>query len=113
MGNKKELNIKIGERIKKSREQACLTQEKFAEIIDVSVQYVSDLERGKTGTSIPTLIKICNALHVSSDYLLFDRKESTHLSGLIGKLQTLPENELSIIEDGINILINALSEYKK
>ena len=109
---KKELNMKIGERIKRSRERACLTQERFAEVIDVSVQYVSDLERGKTGTSIPTLIKICNALHVSSDYILFNRNESDKLSELLGKLQTVSENELSIIEDGITVLIKAFSVYK-
>ncbi len=43
---KKEINIQIGEQIKKAREKALLTQEQFAERVDVSPQYVSDLERG-------------------------------------------------------------------
>ena len=46
MREKKEINVQIGEQIKLARENAKLTQEQFAERIDVSPQYVSDLERG-------------------------------------------------------------------
>ncbi len=55
MREKKEINIQIGEQVKKAREQASLTQEQLAEQIEVSPQYVSDLERGVVGISIPTL----------------------------------------------------------
>ena len=44
MREKKEINIQIGEQVKKAREQASLTQEQLAEQIEVSPQYVSDLE---------------------------------------------------------------------
>ncbi len=70
MKERKQLNILMGERIRVARESAGLTQENLADVIDVSPQYVSDLERGVVGTSIPTLIKICDCLSVSSDYLL-------------------------------------------
>lgn len=53
---KKEINVEIGRRIKLAREKIGYTQEKFAEKIDRSVQYVSDLERGKVGASIQTPI---------------------------------------------------------
>ena len=46
MREKKEINIQIGEQIRLAREQAKLTQEQFAERIEVSPQYISDLERG-------------------------------------------------------------------
>ena len=55
MREKKEINIQIGERVKSAREQAKLTQEQLAERIEVSTQYVSDLERGVVGISIPTI----------------------------------------------------------
>ncbi len=51
MREKKEINIQIGEQIKLAREQAKLTKEALAEYIDVSPQYVSDLERGVVGVS--------------------------------------------------------------
>ena len=46
MRAKKEINIQIGEQIKAARERAKMTQESLAERIEVSPQYVSDLERG-------------------------------------------------------------------
>ena len=49
MREKKAINIEIGERVKAAREQADITQEQLAERIDVSTQYVSDLERGVVG----------------------------------------------------------------
>ena len=42
---KKEINIQIGEQIKTAREQAKLTQEQLAERVEVSPQYISDLEK--------------------------------------------------------------------
>lgn len=70
MKQKKQINIDVGKRIKISREKKKLTQEKLSEHLDVSVQYISDLERGVVGTSLTTLVKLCDILEVSSDYLL-------------------------------------------
>lgn len=52
MREKKEINIKIGEHVKKARERAGITQEQLAEKTDVSPQYISDLERGVAGISV-------------------------------------------------------------
>jgi transcriptional regulator with XRE-family HTH domain len=71
MREKKEINIQIGEQVRIAREQAKLTQEQFAERIEVSPQYISDLERGVVGISIPTLKRACITLGVTSDQLLF------------------------------------------
>ena len=68
---KKEINIQIGEQIRIARENAKLTQEQFAERIEVSPQYISDLERGVVGISIPTLKRACVTLGVSSDQILY------------------------------------------
>ena len=74
---KKEINIQIGEQIKTAREQAKLTQEQLAERVDVSPQYISDLERGVVGISIPTLKRVCITLGVSSDQSLFGTTTKT------------------------------------
>lgn len=68
--SKKPLNVEIGARIKAAREQAHLTQEKLAEAVGVSVQYVSDLERGRVGASVATVIRLSQTLQVSCDHLL-------------------------------------------
>lgn len=106
---KKELNVQIGERIRKSREIAGFTQEKLSEYVSVSLQYISDLERGIVGTSIPTMIKLCNTLNVSSDYILLGREYANDLSDIVNRLSYLSSEQLKIVEDGINVLLDALS----
>lgn len=71
MRQKKTFNVEIGERIRIARNNANLTQEQLAEMIDVSPQYISDLERGVVGLSVATLRNICIQLSVSSDCILF------------------------------------------
>ena len=66
-------------RIRKAREDLGYTREKFAEKLDVSVSYLAELERGRTGISVKMLIKVCNVLGLSADYVLFgkDRQDDT------------------------------------
>lgn len=109
MKQKKDINIQIGERIRYSRETAGYTQEKLADIIGVTVQYISDLERGVVGTSIVTLIKICKTLNASSDYILMGRTEKADISDTVKRLEYLDETQMEIIERGINIMIEALN----
>ena len=58
-------------RIRKAREDMGYTRERFAELLDVSVSYMAEVERGRTGISVKMLVKICNVLGLSADYLLF------------------------------------------
>ena len=64
-------------RIRKAREELGYTREKFAEKLDVSVSYLAELERGRTGISVKMLVKVCNVLGLSADYVLFgaDRQD--------------------------------------
>ena len=69
--------IVLHTRIRKAREALGYTRERFAELLDVSVSYMAEVERGRTGISVKMLIKICNVLGLSADYILFghDRDE--------------------------------------
>ena len=61
----------MGQRIKNARKEKRLTQEYLAERLDVSVQHISEIERGFSGLSVPSLMEICRILEVDSDYILF------------------------------------------
>lgn len=52
----------IGKRIQKRRRELKRTQENLAEYLDVSVGYVSLVERGKTTVSLNTLARIADYL---------------------------------------------------
>ena len=97
-------------RIRKAREDQGYTREKFAEKLDVSVSYLAELERGRTGISVKMLIKVCNVLGLSADYVLFgaerdadtlradnirriDDKYIPLLDSLIGELLSLTDFE--------------------
>lgn len=91
-------------RIRKAREDAGYTREKFAELLDVSVSYLAEVERGHTNVSVKTLIKICNVLGLSADYVLFgENREADTL--LLGKIHRLDKKYLPLLTDLINDLL--------
>ena len=54
-----------------------ITQEEFAEKIDVSPSYYQKLERGVRTCSLDILVSIAEHLNVSTDYLLTGKRSST------------------------------------
>lgn len=64
----------IGQRIKQLRLISDYTQAEFAELIDISINFLSEIENGKKGLSQDTLAKICSQLNTSADYILFGLK---------------------------------------
>lgn len=72
MKRKQKIDVEFGKRLRRARELAGYTREQFAELLDCSISYVSDMERGACNASLPTLKRICEALHLSADSLLWE-----------------------------------------
>lgn len=65
------LDLKIfGERLRLLRKERKLPLKKIAELLGTSVTQVSDMENGKTGTTMVRLVRLAEFYHVSTDYLL-------------------------------------------
>lgn len=62
----------IGKRIREKRDEQGLTREKVAEMTGISVNYLGTIERGEKVPRVEVIIKIANALKVTSDELLQD-----------------------------------------
>lgn len=62
----------IGKRIRDVRVTRHMTQEKLAEIADLSIAHVSHIETGNTKLSLPAIVNIANALNVTLDMLICD-----------------------------------------
>lgn len=105
----KEINQQIGERCRHAREAAGYTQERLAEQIGVSTQFLSDAERGITGMSVTTIIKLCNVLSVSADFLLLGRDSSDDAPTLsfYSRIQRLSEQERHLVEEMTNLMIQS------
>ena len=59
----------LGERIKEARKKADWSQEKLAEEIDVTIEYISRLERGSAKVNLTRLAQISSALKVPIEEL--------------------------------------------
>lgn len=67
---KKELYKIIGKNIQKQRQIKGLTQETFAELMDVSWSYVSKIESGVLNLSVGKILEISDFLDIDVDVLL-------------------------------------------
>ena len=61
----------IGIRIKETRNQQGISAEELAELADLSSVYISYIENAKRKPSLESLVKICNALGITLDELLY------------------------------------------
>ncbi len=109
MREKKEINVEIGARARQAREQAKMTQEKLAERLECSPQFVSDMERGVVGISLATLKKLCLALGVSSDSILFGTESETALDALADRCKVLTKDQFAILVEIVEKYIEGVT----
>lgn len=98
----------LGFRMKQCRKKKQLTQEKLAELIDVSPHYIYEIEKGLKCMSLTTLVDIALTLNVSTDYLLFGTaehasQEQNHQLDLL--LKELPDQRRQTIAEVIKLLL--------
>ena len=62
----------IGRRIKEIRKQKKIPQEKLAEMIGITPNYLSALERGSYNIKLDTLVQIIDCLDITADDLFRD-----------------------------------------
>ena len=74
--NEKRLRKNIGKKIKLARSKTNYTQETLAEKLSLSPRYISQLERGIAFGSANTIVNLCKALNISSDFLFSDLIDS-------------------------------------
>ncbi|MBQ2938221.1 MAG: helix-turn-helix transcriptional regulator [Clostridia bacterium] len=74
--NEKILRKNIGKKIKLARSKTNYTQEALAEKTALSPRYISQLERGIAFGSASTIVNLCKALNISSDFLFNDLIQS-------------------------------------
>lgn len=91
---------KFGSRIKTLRKAYGLSQEKFAEKLNVSTNTISTLETGKTFIKYPTLKNICKALNIEPEELFRgDETENENLTNIMLIAKTLtPAQQRQLIE---------------
>lgn len=88
----------IGLRISKQRKRLGLTQEQLAERMEVSVQMISNLERGVKAIRIDNLVRVSRILDVTTDYILTGQRSAEDLARLAKRIGALPDDKRGLIE---------------
>ncbi len=112
MDGRKDLNILVGANIKREREKAGFTQDQFSELLGIGSKSLSSIERGVVGVSLTTLLKICDALHISANALLYEQAQKNDANSIALQLQRLSPEQFQIASDVITNLIKAFSLEK-
>ena len=100
----------IGKRVRRKRKELALTRDEFAEKIEISPQFLAEIENGKKGMSAETLYKICDRFMVSADYMLLGRESISELrTPLYETLIKIPPEYYEMVE---NILASFLKAIK-
>lgn len=88
----------IGKRIQNRRKQRGYTQEQLADLLDVSIQMISNLERGNKSIRIENLVNLCDVLDVSTDFILTGKESIQDIHASAAKLLYLSEKDRKMIE---------------
>lgn len=102
--------LTFGDRIRESRKKLGLTQDQLAERLDVTLTYISEIERGLKMPSMGLFVRLVEILDVSADYLLRDTVSTRNLYGdkILGrKLERLTPKQRVALE----ALIDTYIEY--
>lgn len=104
--NTSDLKLAIGRRIHKFRTEKGYTQAQFAESIDISVNFLSEIENGKKGMSQDTICKLCSHFNISADSILFGKTEEiSDAQGTLLKIaNTLDSNDLDLVIEYLSAL---------
>ncbi len=95
---------KIGDRIMDLRKDKGFSREQLAELSGISSSFLYEIEIAKKGFSANTLMNLCNALEVSSDYILYGKKKIDYedkIAETIGKFQL---SQLKKVEELLKIV---------
>lgn len=102
----------VGKRLYERRKQLRMTQEELAEQVGITAQTISTAELGKKAMRADTIIRVCGALDISADYLLFGHVSTQDLSILSQKVSQLTPEQYRHLENAIDSFV-AISMEKK
>lgn len=101
--------INLGSLIKEKRLQKGLNTQQLADILGVSIGFLSNLENAKTDTfNVDLILKLYNTLDISLFSFLPISNSSLHSGNLLSpaQLNETPNNMVNILSQNIDTIIN-------
>ena len=91
--SKKDLQCTIGKNIRDARKTCGYTKEVLAEKAEISVEHITQVERGDKMMSVPSLVRMAEALHVSVDTLIYDSDVNSAKKNIAQMLASVDEED--------------------
>lgn len=104
----------LGQRVRRARKKAKLTQAKLAEKVGVSIPTISHIETGTNKVSLELFVSIANALNVTPDELILDsvpKLASMYMLDLREDLKDCTPAEYKILTDMLSNMKMLLRRY--
>lgn len=108
-----EFLCEMGKRISTRRKELRLTQEELAEIAGLTTQTISTAETGTKALRPWNIVKLCSALEISADYMLFGETSDMDLCMISQKVSQLPPEQYRHLENIINSFLAAIEAGSK
>ena len=108
-----ELLKEMGQRMLDRRKQLRLTQETLAKMAHVTPQTISTAELGTKAMRPETILNVCEALDISTDYLLRGQVIEDDALLLHQKISSLTPSQYRHLEVIIDSYIAAIQEQKE
>ncbi len=103
----------IGKRITYIRKERGLSQEKLAELADISTQYISIIENDKKNMSVAVLTKIADALNVTTDFIIYGREAANENLIINSIINTLSDKNKKNAAKLIGVFADAVNDKSK
>ena len=103
----------IGKRLYLRRKQLGITQEALAERANITSQTISTAELGKKAMRADTIIRVCEALEITPNYLLLGDVTDQDAAFLTEKISQLGPEQYRHLVDIINSYIAAVTSSEK
>ena len=105
--------MEMGERIRKRRQTLRWSQEKLAEMADVSLNTVSRIEGGQSDMSIEVFQRLIEALGMSASELIGDMEVMEgdgHMQSMSARMRKLQKKDREVVFRTVDTLVDALSD---
>ena len=105
----------MGKAIRRYREEAGITQERLAELVDISTNHLGAIEREVKTPTMETFVKLLNVLGAEPNEVLKEVIPLTrmeHTSVVEGKLERLKPKKQESVLRMLDVIIEEMMKYK-
>lgn len=101
-----DLNEEFGEKIRRKREGMGISRDEMAVIMDISPNFLGDVERGRKSLSTQKMFAVCNVLNISLDGII-KNTDTDDIQNRINELKKkkeiqVPQNKKPVLPSPIN-----------